>query len=113
MKGRFRVIGKLKDEDKWLGFTKRQLPYVLVAIYLIIQIVKFTYSIHMILIGGFIATAIAMAAFLLCKYEINPNKYLKGGGYGIDIILFRMLIRKLPANKIIYAKGLEKGGIEE
>lgn len=113
MKGRFRVIGKLRDEDKWLGLTKKQLVYALIAVFLIINIVKFTYKVNLIFFGGFFSTAIGIAAFLLCKYEVDKKKYLKGGGYGIDVILVRMIVRKLPGNRVLYVKGLEKGGISQ
>ena len=55
MKGRFRVIGKLRDEDKWLGLTKKQLVYALIGVFFIVNIVKVTYKLNLIFFGGFFA----------------------------------------------------------
>ena len=96
--GDHRVPDPLKDEDKWLHLTKRQMLIITVPLLLAVGIIKLTIALSILRFTGTILII-----------EVPPEKYLFGSGNKLEIIAFRLLLKKLPMNKKIYTKNLDNG----
>ena len=104
-----RVPDPLQDEDKWLYLTRRQLIIIVFPILLALGILKLTYSIGILPVGIFFAIVLLVLSIAFLAIDVPPEKYLFGSGNKLEIIAFRLLIKKLPMNKKIYTKNLDNG----
>ena len=106
--GTFNVFRGISDEDKYAGLTKTQWIIIGSGILLCMPILRLTSSIgKMVFIFGIIFSVIIMIAFgIIALFPIPQEKYLYGGGYRMEIILFRILMRKIKKNRVIYVKEL-------
>lgn len=94
----------LKDEDKWFGMTKRQLAILLPCALVCIGLTTFFSGFHMYLVGIALSVVIMGGAVFITFYSIGPDKYLYGCGLKIEVVLFRIIKKKLPWNKKVYTR---------
>ena len=107
--GEHRVPDPLQDEDKWLHLTKRQMLIIIVPLLLAAGIIKLTIALGILPLGIFLAVALFILTGTVLIIEVPPEKYLFGSGNKLEIIAFRLLVKKLPMNKKIYTKNLDNG----
>lgn len=107
--GSYQIPKPFKDEDKWFKyFTKKQLIVVGAALGVSVLIMSFFAGIHLFGVGLAIAEVILILSITASFIRIPNDKYLIGGGYHIAQILFRMIVKKLPMNKVLYVKNYEE-----
>lgn len=103
--GSYKVPAPLKDEDKWFKFfTKSQLLSIGVAVLIGFQILVFFGKHGLVPVGLAICLLIVIGVGVCVMVRIPPDKYLIGGGEYIAVILFRIIRKKLPKNKVLYIK---------
>lgn len=107
--GDYRVPDPLKDEDKWLHLTKRQMLIITVPLLLAVGIIKLTIALGILPLGIFVTVVLLILTGTILIIEVPPEKYLFGSGNKLEIIAFRLLLKKLPMNKKIYTKNLDNG----
>lgn len=107
--GKYKVPGELKDEDKWFRFfTKNQLVAALVVLIVDWRLIVFTSKLHIVIIGFIIAILLTIVSALVILCKMPSNKHLYGGGFGLHILLLRVLNRKLrKKNKVVYTIAME------
>lgn len=101
------VPNEFKDENKWFRLTIRQWiiigPITLLVVMCNIAVFtspfRFLLPVTLIFGGCIVITAALIAAFPMPK-----DKYLFGGGMHMEVILFRLLKKKLWFEKKIYTK---------
>lgn len=102
----------LQDEDKWFGLTKRQLLIILIGILLTAGFILFFAIFSFYLIGVVLGILILGISIFIAAYEVEPEKYIYGCGLHLEIILLRLLKKRLfKRNRRIYTrhyKGEEK-----
>ncbi len=104
--GQYRVPDELKDEDLWFRFfTKRQLA-IFIAVFLIDWgILKITGLMHLNVVGVLVSIGLLVITGILVFFKMPANRYLLGGGIGLDKLLARILIKKcISGNKVIYTQ---------
>lgn len=111
--GTYNIPKPLKDEDKWYGLTKTQWVWVgglLGTSLLMYKILHFFIEARNICIGiTIIYTLIASIFIVFAAFVTRSNtKYLSGGGLKGSEIIKRIVIRKLPFNRIIYTKNINE-----
>lgn len=104
--GQYRVPEELKDEDLWFRFfTKRQLAIFIVVFLADWGIFKITRLMHLTVVGVLISIGFLVLTGILVFIKMPANRYLHGGGIGLDKLLARILIKKcIPGNKVIYTQ---------
>jgi len=106
MHGEYNVPTPLKDEDKYLHMTKRQLIYAVLALLLAWGLISLFSSIGLFPLGlalGFIGIIII---FIIAFMVMPADKYLLGGGQKVETILLRLLIK--TGKRIIFVKNYEE-----
>ena len=103
------VPAPLRDEDRWWKLTKRQWVILLPALLLALGLGALFKSIHMFPIGVAVAVIILVSAGVVAFIELPNDKYLFGSGVKLEKLLFRILWKRLPANKKVYTKNLDNG----
>ena len=106
--GSYRIMKPLKDEDRWFKFfTKKQLMFVVVG--LMLSFVTFTIfnGIGLRIVGIFLVEIIMTISMLLAFLKLPFEKYLIGGGRYAHEILFRLIAKNMPSNKVIFTKNYE------
>ena len=107
--GSYQIPKEFKDEDKWFKyFTKKQLVIVGGALALSVVIVGFFFGIHLLPVGVIIGETIMLLAVGIAFIKIPTDRYLIGGGYPVSQILIRLIVKKLPGNKVLYVKNYEE-----
>lgn len=103
------IMTELKDEDKWLKFfTIKQLIYYAIAIVIGILATLILKNIHLEAVGFvMIIVNIAIAFLLQMKIPESGDKYIIGAGMPLQTILFRLLKKLLPKNRVIYVKNYD------
>ena len=107
--GDHRVPDPLQDEDKWLHLTKRQMLIIIVPLLLAVGIIKLSIAVKLLPLGIFLSVVLLILTGTVLIIEVPTEKYLFGSGNKLEIIAFRLLIKKLPMNKKIYTKNLDNG----
>ena len=93
----------LKDEDKWLGMTKKQLLYMVVAVALSVYTVRICHAVHLTVIGVVFAILLIVLAIVLCFVKIPYKNYLNGGGLTAEQLFLRLLHRRKKRNRKVYS----------
>lgn len=110
--GSYRIMKPLKDEDRWFKFfTKRQLLFVIVGIVLSSFVYPFFSKLGLRIVGIILVEIIMLSMLVLAFLKLPYAKYLIGGGRYVHEILMRLLVKKLPKNRVIYTKNYDE--IEE
>ena len=95
----------LQDEDKWFGLTKRQLLIVLLGILLTASVILFFALLSVYLIGVVFGVLILGISIFIAAYEVEPEKYIYGCGLHLEIILLRLLKKRLfKRNRRVYTR---------
>lgn len=106
--GTYKVPSPFKDEDKWFRyFTKKQLLFVGLAAIAAIMLTVFFSKIHMPAIGVGIGAVLVIGIGALVFVTIPQDKYLIGGGYKLEEIALRVVIKHFPKNKRLYIKNYD------
>ncbi len=107
--GSYQIPKEMRDEDKWFRyFTKKQLIFVGGALFAAVAICTFFKSIGLFKVGLSISEVILLITLAASFIKIPTDRYLIGGGYHIMQIVSRMVIKRLPQNKILYVKNYEE-----
>lgn len=107
--GDHKVPEPFKDEDKYVGLTKRQICFVLPVIVLCGGIVIQAFKWKILPIGIILAVVIAIVTLFVMLADVPDDKYLFGSGLKMEVIIFRILKKKLPKNRVIYSKFYNNG----
>ena len=112
------VMSELKDEDRWLKyFTIKQLIYYGIAIFIgIVETMLLHRLFHAEAIGFvLIIVNVAISVLLQLKIPDGNDKYIIGGGMPLQLIVFRLVLKSIPKNRVIYVKNYEasKEGAKE
>lgn len=96
-----------KDEEKWLKFFSMKallstIIFAVIGALIFFPIFKFFGKIH---IGIIITIIFGAIGYAVVSFEIPVTTELPGAGHTPLTILFRIFLRKLPRNRIIYTKG--------
>lgn len=104
--GRYRVPDELKDEDLWFRFfTKRQLAIFIAVLLADWGILNITRLMHLTVVGILISIGLLVITGILVFIKMPANRYLHGGGIGLDRLIARILVKKcIPGNKVIYTQ---------
>lgn len=103
--GSYQIPKEFKDEDKWFRyFTKKQLIFVGGAGFASVVITSFFKGLGMIKVGISISEVILLLTIAIAFIKIPTDKYMIGGGYHIMQILLRLVIKRLPKNRVLYVK---------
>lgn len=106
--GTYKVPAPLKDEDKWFKFfTKTQLICVAGSVVLGVSILVFFARIGLVPIGLALCLLEIASVGACVMIRMPADKYLMGGGEYIIVILFRLIRKKLPKNRVIYIKNYD------
>lgn len=96
-----------KDEEKWLKFFS--LPALLATIiFATIGAAIFVPIFNLfgkVYIGVIITFIFSLFGFCIVSFEIPVKTELPGAGHTPFVILFRIFLRRLPRNRVIYTKG--------
>lgn len=103
------VPSPLKDEDKWYKLTKRQWAIMGPAVLIALLVGFIMYKIHLLPVGIAFGVLLVVGAWFIAFTELPDDKFMYGTGVKLEMILFRIIYRKLPWNKKIYTKNLENG----
>ena len=110
--GNYRIMKPLKDEDRWFKFfTKKQLAFAATGLVLSFVSYGFFDGIGLRVVGLFVAETIMCTLLILAFLKLPFQKYLIGGGRYAHEILWRLIVKSMPRNKVIYTKNYEQ--IEE
>lgn len=107
--GDHNVPSPLRDEDRWYKLTKRQWAILLPAALVALGIGFLMYKIHLLPVGIAIGVLLVVGAGFVAFMELPDDKFMYGTGVKLEILLFRIIYRKLPGNKKIYTKNLDNG----
>lgn len=104
--GRYRIPDELKDEDLWFRFfTKRQLAVfigVILADWNIFRICRF---LRLTVVGVLISVGLLVITAILVFIKMPSNRYLYGGGIGLERLLARILAKRcVPGKRVVYTK---------
>jgi len=104
--GRYRIPDELKDEDLWFRFfTKRQLAIFIAVLLADWGILKVSRLMHLTVVGILVSIGLLVTTGILVFIKMPTNRYLHGGGIGLDRLLARILIKKcIPGSKVIYTQ---------
>ncbi len=99
------VMSEFKDEDKYVGLTKRQLCWAVPGVFLILFFSKIFLGLHLIELAMFVDIIIIgfVAVMMLVKLPAD-RLYLTGGGLFLQTVLLRIILRKFKKNRVIYTK---------
>lgn len=101
--GRYKTPREYTDEDIWfLCFTKKQLIYLGISIFVAIIIFKVMQTIKLTLIGIVLAIIILCAGFCVPRFKMPSDKYLIGGGITLEQLFFRIIIKVFFKKKRLY-----------
>jgi len=106
MHGEYNVPTPLKDEDKYLHMTKRQLIYAVLALLLAWGFISLFSSIGLFPLGLALGFIIMIIIFIFAYVVIPTDRYLLGGGQKVETILLRLLIKS--RKKVIFVKNYEE-----
>lgn len=110
--GSYQIPKEFKDEDKWFKyFTKKQLIVVGSAVGASVLIMSFFMGIGMFPVGMCISEVLLLLSVTASFIRIPTDKYLIGGGYHIAVIVWRLICRKLPKNRVLYVKNYEEDAL--
>ena len=101
--GVFKIDKPLRDEDKWLGMTKKQLLYLIITALLSINILRIAYAMHLIIIGIVAVILLIVFVALLCFIKIPYKNYLTGGGLTAEQFFLRFIHRRRKCNRKVYS----------
>ena len=96
-----------KDEEKWFKFFSMKalistIIFGFIGGFIFIPLFKFF---GRMFIGVIITLIFAGIGFSMVSFEIPITTELPGAGHTPMTILFRILLRRLPRNRVIYTKG--------
>ena len=80
MHGEYNVPTPLKDEDKYMHMTKRQLIYAIIALLLAWGLISSFSSIGLFPIGLALGFIVIIIIFIIAYIAVPADKYLLGGG---------------------------------
>lgn len=103
-----KVPRPLRDEDKWLKLTKRQLLIVLICVMVTIGLVSLTASLHIWPLGVALSILFDIAGGGIILFEIPPEKYLFGSSTKLEILLYRIIRKKMPWNQEVYTPNFDE-----
>lgn len=104
--GTYRKLSPFKDEDKYGPFTKIQIAYGVIAVFLIVIEFSFFWSFYFPM-AGFIVGFVIVAVAVVLNLKMPNDKYLMGGGTRIDVLLLRLITKRLFKRKL-YVKNYDK-----
>lgn len=107
--GDHNVPTPLRDEDKWYKLTKRQWAIILPAVLIALGVGVFLGKIHLLPLGIAFGVIVVVGAGFVAFMELPDEKFMYGTGIKLEMVLFRIIYRKLPKNKKIYTKNLDNG----
>ncbi len=93
----------LRDEDKWLGMTKKQLLYLIITAVLSINILRITNAMHLFIVGIIEVILLIIFVALLCFVKIPYKNYLTGGGLTAEQFFLRCVHRRRKCNRKVYS----------
>ena len=94
------VPEKMQDEEKWFYLSKRELLIVIPALLLCYLVGVTTFKLGILPVGIILITMIAVFAGFIILAKIPPEKYLYGCGLKVEVIVLRMILKKLFHKKI-------------
>ncbi len=103
------VPSPLRDEDKWYKLTKRQWAIMLPAVLVALGMGVFLHKLHLTPVAIAFGVIVVVGAGFMAFMELPKEKFMYGTGVKLEMILFRIIYRKLPKNKKIYTKNLDNG----
>lgn len=99
------VMSEFKDEDKYVGLTKRQLCWAIPGVFLILFFTKLFLGMHLIEAAMFVdIIIIGFTAVMMIIKLPEDRMYLTGGGLFLQTVLLRIVLRKFKKNRVIYTK---------
>ena len=111
--GTYSIPKEYKDEDKWFRFfTKKQLLHVGVGCGIGLMLFAFMTSIGISALGIALAEICIIISAIVAFIKMPTEKYLVGGGYNLSTIIYRLILKRLPRNKVIYIKNYNSGKLE-
>ena len=106
--GKYEIPDEYQDEDRWWLFTKKQWLGIAIAAGLDLLAYRGFGALGLDF-GGLVAAAIlTMAIAILIFIKVPYRFYLYGSGSRLSAILYRLLIRRLKKNRVIYTGSYEE-----
>ena len=107
--GSYQIPKEFKDEDKWFKyFTKKQLIVVGSALGASVLIISFFNGVGLLPVGISISEVVLILSITSSFIRIPRERYLIGGGYHIAVILWRLICKRFPKNRVLYVKNYEE-----
>lgn len=101
---------EFSDEDRWqvwrFSLSKKSFITLLIGGGVTYGLFKLTAMIHVPILGVIMGILLTAAAVALTIIPIPSSEFIKGGGYTLDIILIRKLVRK--KKRFVYVRGLSR-----
>lgn len=93
--GKYRVPRKLEDEDKFgKYFTKRRILILVGALVLGLLALSLFRNIGLLFLGIFLVVFFLAIGGAVAFFPIPKESFLTGGGNNIEVILWRLIIRR-------------------
>ena len=104
--GRYKIPREIQDEDKWFRFfTKKQLAVIAITLFVCGNLVILTQKLHVVVVGITLSILFLLVTAAILFLKMPRTKYIFGGGLGLDILLFRITVRKVVrGNKVIFSR---------
>ncbi len=107
--GTYQIPKEFRDEDKWFKFfNRKQLAITGGGILLCVPPSFIFHQLGYLQIGLAIDEIIILAALLLAFLPLPTERFLVGGGFMLNQIVLRLIIKNLPKNKKLYVKNYEE-----
>ena len=106
--GTYQIPKEFKDEDKWFKFfNRKQLFITFGGILLCIPPVWIFYKLGIMQIGLCIGEVILLGTLLLAFLPLPNDRFLIGGGFMLNQIVWRLIVKSRRRNKILYVKNYD------
>lgn len=107
--GTYKIPDEFKDEDKYFRFfTKKQLLALIIAVVIGVTLLVFFSKLGLTPVGLVFMLLIVLSIGVCVMIPIPEDRYLIGGGEKIYVIVLRILLKRLPKNRVIYIKNYKK-----
>ena len=96
-----------KDEEKWFKYFSLSALFGTVTVTLVLGFVfiSFFKFLNIAFVGVILTILCAILTYASISFEIPVDTPLPGSGHTPIVILFRVFLRRLKRNRVIYVKG--------
>ena len=104
---------QMKDEDKWFGFTKKQIGQILVLLTIHIAIWFVARTFNASVFGNIMLGIYALVAVVLIKLPIPEDMYLYGADKPLFLWVFIYVRRRIRKTGIKYSNTVNEEVIRD